>query len=279
MSFSTLTSTRIGSALPCFLWGTARTGTNLICWALEKADGIQCFNEDRPEAFQNYFLRSNVELAQLIESCPQGKIFFKAHADTPRAQVVMDFFPNARAIYTIRQPDHAIASFGREFGDMGFEVWQRWFSEAAAGKPGPVLDLTASSRDLYDHVRRSAADAAEMLERYGRTHRNVAALYYLWQNAFHAPLLDRYPGRLITIDYDQLVNRPRVVFDRITTWFDCGQTRFDLAAIHKGSGAPDDMLGLADELRQQCWALYRQMLNACEASAAVRPSWRLATKR
>jgi hypothetical protein len=259
MSLSFPSTVQTGCTLPCFLWGIARTGTNLVCWALEKADGIQCFNENRDEAFTDYFLRANPVLARLVEGCPTGRIFFKSFNDTPRADAVMDFFPTARAIYTIRRPDHAIYSFDREFGDMGFVEWQRRFGDAAAGRPGRLLEMAGRSPALHELIRRTSAEAVRMLDRYGRTHQNVAALYYLWQNFFHARLRRKYAGRILTVDYDQLVVQPQRVLGEITSWFGCAPSQIDLSTIHMGRAAEGDRGGLSDDLRRQCWALYHHM--------------------
>lgn len=170
-------SIRCQSVNCCFLWGTARTGTNLVCHVLEQADGVECHNEDSEAAFVKCFLKDNSVLMALVETCPKPAIFFKSFNDTPRARTVMNFFTEARAVYTLRQPDECIASFVQEFGSMGFQEWQKRLTEGAGGRSGRLLTMVSADRELYEYTRLTAANAVEMMDRYGRTPHNVAAVY------------------------------------------------------------------------------------------------------
>lgn len=151
-------------AIPCFLWGAARSGTNAITWALESSANFTCYNEDDHAAFDDYFLRGNDVLADIVAHSDRPRVFFKAFSDTPRASTVMRFFPSARALYSIRRPTDTIASFVQEFGETA-KLWIERFADAEAGNSGALLRLGASNREIYDRIRYEAAKATAPIRR------------------------------------------------------------------------------------------------------------------
>jgi hypothetical protein len=240
---------------PCFLWGSARSGTNLICWTLEQSPLIECYNEDNENAFDNYFLRPNDVLTSLVSRSTRPQIFFKSFSDTPRAAELMGFFDRAKALYAVRNPIDTIASFAQAFGDL-VHIWEARFEDAAAGRPGALLRLGASSRERYRLIRSSAQAAVARLQRYGATPHNIAAVYYLWQHSYCIELLHAFHSRLFIIDYDALVGSPKPAVSRIAAWLEIPDISFNLAAWHRGRGPRRETGSASKELVDECQQLY-----------------------
>lgn len=239
---------------PLFLWGAARSGTNLVCWNLELSSDIECFNEDNPAAFQGFFLKSNDTLSELLLKRSKSKVFFKCFSDTPRARDLMSYFRASRAVYLVRNPTDTIASFVQAF-DRDCHIWKHRFACAARGDVGPLLALAGSNRDLHDRIQATAAEAISRLRRHGSTLHNIAAAYYIWQHSFYFRL-GSCASRVLVVDYDKLTCYPTETIRRITDWFGVRPLEFNTDTIHRGRGARSMNGSASTEMLSECMDIF-----------------------
>ncbi len=246
-------------ALPCFLWGAARSGTNVITRNLARSTGVACFNEDDPRAFDNFFLLDGVILDELVVNSRAKAVFFKSFNDTPRAREVMARFPTARAIYAIRAPEDTIASFASTWREDGGVLWANRLIEASLGRPGMLTRLGASDPGIARAIRDAATEAVALLRSFDRTDGNVAALYYLWQHSFFIRERLADSGRVLLVDYERLTSEPVQQMARIASWFGVESAVHSADGWHRGRGAGRARDGVAPELLARCRDLYESI--------------------
>lgn len=249
------------AAMPCFLWGAARSGTNLINRILAQSNEFTCYNEDDSRAFHRFLLRNNAVLNSLILESTTRSVFFKSFADTPRGPDVMGFFPTARALYAIRNPLDTIASFVEAFGETS-RIWHGWFLQAAAGEDSLLLRLGCCDRVLYNEIRESADLACRRLRTHGSSLPNIAACYFLWQHSFYARLSSECGQRVLVVDYGRLTMSPVDSFGRIADFFGAAPIAIDSTEWHRGYSSADSAASVSGELLAECTTLYQSIAGA-----------------
>lgn len=238
-----------------FLFGAARSGTNAITWALETASDIEVFNEDNTKAFIQFRLHDNFVLDNLRRRCEKEAIFFKAFSDTSRYWAIMNFFPEARAIYAVREPLETIASFRREFGSAGVDFWLNAWRDLVDYDAGLLLQSCRGDQSAALVARRTAAYVLKKLDTYGASIENVAGGYYLWQHSFFFDIHISDSEAIKIVDYADLVEKPAQMMTAIAEWFRISNPTIDIPSWHKGRGTinADEIAG---EILQECSLLY-----------------------
>jgi hypothetical protein len=233
-------------ARPCFLWSTARSGTNIVTAALVNSPDITCYNENDPKAFEIFLLRDDDTIARILREASTPNVFFKCFGDTPRAPHLMSLFPDARAIYLLREPQDTIASFVQEFGDhMGRLAWSTVFRSHGQGAP-------------IHSFRNGGADAG-LLNRYGDTAHNVGAALYIWQHSFFLNYGAGPADRVLLVRYADFTRQPRVVYGRMCEWFGARPDFARLPKLHQGRGSRPEQGSAHPGLIARCEAIYRRI--------------------
>ena len=248
-----------GGARPCFLWSTARSGTNIVTAALSKLPDVSTFNEDDPRAFETFLLRDDTTIQSIVAGATTPVVFFKSFGDTPRAPHLMSLFPDARAIYLLREPVDVIASFVQEFGEMTQEAWCTVFRSHREGKPIHSFRHGGADTQKLSETREMSSQMLSLLDTYGITSHNVAAALYLWQHSF----LLRYgagpAGRVLLVKYSDFTQSPEGVFTHMCRWFGA-QPNFDqFPRLHSGRGSRSEQGAAHPELIRRCEEVYRQI--------------------
>src|SRR5262249_1433884 len=104
---------------PIFLFGHQRSGTNYAFSILQTIPGTISYNENNPEAFEDYVLRQPSVINSLIDSNNGKTILLKPISDTIRLLNVRESFPNCGIVFLYRRPQEVIDSSAYEFsGNM-----------------------------------------------------------------------------------------------------------------------------------------------------------------
>lgn len=204
------------AAEPRFLFGAARSGTNALTWALEKSGELAVFNEDNPKCFVQFMLMDRPILDAVLRSAGAGKVFFKSFHDTPRARVLFEHYPEARAVYSIRNPLDCIGSFVQAFGESGAMVWLGRFEHAATDHCGFALQMCRGDAAAFSIAIDRARYVLDLLRQTGASPANIAAGYYLWAHGFHDHIGVRTDRRFEIVDYADLVTRPQLTLSRVS---------------------------------------------------------------
>lgn len=246
-------------ARPCFLWSTARSGTNIVTAALANSPDICCYNEDDPKAFEIFLLRDDDTIKAILQEANTPAVFFKSFGDTPRASHLMDLFPDARAVYLLRRPVETIASFVQEFGDMGREAWSTVFRSHVDGHPIHSFRHGGADRQKIAETRALSAQMQSLLDEFGATAHNVAATLYLWQHSFLLKYGAGQHDRVLLIKYSDFTRHPNLVFTRMCEWFGAQPAFSDFPRLHQGRGSRAKHGSAHPELVSRCEAIYQRI--------------------
>lgn len=247
-------------ARPCFLWSTARSGTNIVTAALVNSPDITCYNEDDPKAFEIFLLRDDATVQKILSEATTPNVFFKSFGDTPRAQHLMDLFPDARAVYLLREPKDTIASFVQEFGErMGRLAWSTVFRSHGQGKPIHSFRNGGADADKEALARAMSAEMVGLLDRYGDTAHNVAAALYIWQHSFFLNYGAGSADRVLLVRYSDFTRHPKLVYGRMCDWFGARPDFSRLPKLHQGRGSRPELGSAHPGLIARCEGIYRRI--------------------
>lgn len=187
------------NAVPVFLVGAQRSGTNMIVRGLERSPEFEVHNENDRVAFHRFRLRPLPEIHRLVVRSRHAFVLFKPLCDSHRVAELLEDLGTpspGKAIWVYRNFEARARSSVAKFGDAnlralrliaegrGSDLWQ-------AGGLGPEhLDLLRG----LDLGRLSPISAA-------------ALFWYLRNRLFFDLGLDRR-GDVILVSYDAMIAEP-----------------------------------------------------------------------
>jgi hypothetical protein len=154
-----------GTAIPVFLVGVQRSGTNMLVRGLEATPAVEVRNENDRKAFQHFRLRGERVVGDLVNASRHQYVLFKPLCDSGRIAAVVDrlpVVPPARVIWAWRDVDARARSAVSKFGDANL----RALRQIAAGEGDDLwqaLGLSESSRQLlteFDYDAMTPHEAA-----------------------------------------------------------------------------------------------------------------------
>lgn len=95
---------------PTFLFGMQRSGTNMVVWTLDKMKDILLYNENNSDAFSKFELISLENTLSICNSHPNKKVIFKCLQDSYQISVMLEEFPDSKALFILRNYDAVINS-------------------------------------------------------------------------------------------------------------------------------------------------------------------------
>jgi hypothetical protein len=114
-------------AIPIFIIGMQRSGTNFLFWNLEKDKRFESYNEDNPKAFTQFRLTSPENTLELIRNCKKEYIVFKSISDSRVVDALLEI-PNAKILWVLRDLESVVKSNVYEFGVEILEKSQKRLS-------------------------------------------------------------------------------------------------------------------------------------------------------
>jgi hypothetical protein len=154
-----------GTAIPVFLVGVQRSGTNMLVRGLETNPAVAVHNENDRRAFQQFRLRGERVIGELVNESHHQYVLFKPLCDSGRIAAVVDrlpVVPSARVIWAWRDVDARARSAVSKFADANLVALRR----IAAGEGDHLwqaLGLSVASRELlteFDYDQMSPYEAA-----------------------------------------------------------------------------------------------------------------------
>jgi len=137
-----------GTAIPVFLVGVQRSGTNMLVRGLEANPAVEVRNENDGQAFRQFRLRDERVIGDLVNHSRHQYVLFKPLCDSGRIAAVVDrlpVVPSARVIWAWRDVDARARSAVAKFGDAN----RRALREIASGEGDHLwqaLGLSSDSR-------------------------------------------------------------------------------------------------------------------------------------
>lgn len=102
-------------AVPVFVLGEMRSGTNMLTEAFERTPGTDVYNENDEAAFEHFELRELAAIEDLIRGSRGSHVVFKSIADNARTIELLDTFPGARVVWIYRRWQDVVNSALRKW--------------------------------------------------------------------------------------------------------------------------------------------------------------------
>jgi len=249
-----------GAAVPVYLVGLQRSGTNMLVRGLEASPEFEVHNENDNRAFCRFRLRSDAEVAAIVRRSRHRYVLFKPLCDSYRVDELLDELPvpaAGRAIWAYRDVDGRARSALAKFGDANLQV----LSEIAAGEGGQRWQAQRISERNREFI--ASFDYGDM------SPQSAAALFWYVRNSLFFELgLDERDDVFLS-SYDAMVGRPEENMRALCRFLGF-PWRSQLAAhIAPRPGSEKGRLDVDPRIRARCDAL-RERLDATAAEQARR---------
>ncbi|MGW1058094.1 hypothetical protein [Micromonospora rubida] len=199
-----------GRAVPVYLVGLQRSGTNMLARGLDVAPSFEVRNENDRRVFHRFRLRSDAVLADVVRRSRHRHVLVKPLCDTHRVDELLGLagLRPGRALWAYRDVDDRARSEVAKFGDANLRalraiadgtIGDRWQGQRL---DGPARELIAG----FDYDR--------------MTPHTAAALFWYVRNSlfFTLGLADRDDTLLCS--YDALVAAPAAYTRRLCAFLD-----------------------------------------------------------
>jgi len=247
-----------GTAMPVWLVGVQRSGTNMLVRGLEASPEFEVRNENDRRAFRRFRLRPDDEVAALVLASRHRYVLLKPLCDSHRVRELLDALPvptPGRAIWAYRDVDDRARSALAKFGDANLQALReiamgggrrRW---QAQGLSAESLRLLAS----FDYERVSPADAA-------------ALFWYVRNRLYFEQGLDRRDDVMLCC-YDRMVAHPEETMGTLCAFLGVPWQPELVAhvAVRSSRGRPP--LDLDSRIRARCEELQARLDSSAAAHA------------
>ena len=244
------------NAVPVFVVGVQRSGTNMLVRGLERSPEFEVRNENDREAFDRFRLRSDAEIRALVERSGHRYVLFKPLIDSHRVPRLLDLGTPSpgRAIWAYRDVDGRVRSSVAKFGDSNLQALRR----IAAGDTG-IWQAGALSEERLALIR--------SLDLAGITPESGAALFWWLRNHLYFDL-DLHARPDVTLArYEATVEDPEAAVRRICGFLDF-PFRPELAEhVDRRAASARPPLPLDARVRELCDALQERLADAYRAGA------------
>jgi hypothetical protein len=190
---------RHGDARAVFLVGVQRSGTNMLVRGLQTAPEFEVYNENNKRAFENYRLRPDADIAEIVERSRHLFVLFKPLIDSHRVDHLLDDLPLSsapRALWAYRNMEGRVRSSVAKFGDTNL----RALREINAG--------TGLSRWEAQRLSLQSMELIRSLTYDRMTPESGSALFWYVRNSLFFELdLHKRPDVLL-VSYDSFVSNP-----------------------------------------------------------------------
>lgn len=221
----------------------------MIVFHLERSWQVDLYNENNPEAFNNFRLRSPEVVEALVEQSLAKVVLFKPILSTQQSKTLLSRFPESKVIFAFRHYHDVINSSINRFGpDNWLDRVNKWgindFSEF--GEDQPPNRTKESFRSLW---------------RTGLTPAEGVALYWMFYNQLYFELNLKTHDRAMLVEYESIVRKPKIEFARICQFM---EIEFDPAfvdGVFKSSIRKSAPVDLSPDLQEECEDLWVSLRN------------------
>jgi hypothetical protein len=231
-----------GTAMPVWLVGVQRSGTNMVVRGLEESPEVEVHNENDGTAFDHFQLRADAVVRGIVLASRHRFVLFKPLCDSHRVDelLALDTPTAGRAIWAYRGVDARVRSAIAKFGDTN----RRVLTEIAAGRGGDMWQAQRLSDDTAELIR--SFDWASM------SPASAAALFWYVRNSLFFDLALDGRDDVLLSSYDALVADPEAGTRALASFLGL-EWHPDLAAhIERREARPSAPLALDARVRRLC---------------------------
>ena len=230
-------------AIPVFVVGVQRSGTNMLVRGLERSPEFEVRNENDGEAFDRFLLRPDHVVRRLVEQSGQRYVLFKPLCDSHRIGAILDDLgtPSAgRAIWAYRDARGRVRSAVHKFGSANLDALRR----IAAGEGASMWQAGGLPPERLELVR--GFDYERM------TPESAAALFWFLRNSLFFDLeLDRRAD-IFLASYGAMVEEPERSMRALCGWLGFPYQPALIAHVDARSRRPAQPLALDPEIARRC---------------------------
>jgi len=188
------------NAVPVFLVGVQRSGTNMLTRGLERAPEFEVHNENDRQAFVRFRLKNPAVIRGIVERSKHAFVLFKPLCDSHRTHVLLDALrtpSSGLAIWAYRSYQGRVRSSVAKFGDSNRRALRR-IAEGTGSHLWQAGGLSEASLELirrFDYDRVSPESAA--------------ALFWFVRNSLYFDLGLDGRSDVALASYDATIEDPR----------------------------------------------------------------------
>lgn len=248
-----------GAAVPVWVVGLQRSGTNMLVRALGSAPEVEVCSENDRRVFRDFRVRSDHHLAAVVRQSRHRLVVFKPLSDAHRVTTWLEgaALGPGRAIWMVRSVDGRTRSALAKFGPAGLDALR----DIAAGRGEDrwqAQGLSAESRRLLGRL-----DLERMTPASG-----AAVLWYL-RNSLYFELGLEHRADVQLLRYEDLVAEPVPTLQGLCRFIGLSFRPSLAAGIQVRSPASRVRLDIDPEVRALCDDLGHRLRCAHEAQRAT----------
>lgn len=165
-----------GTAIPVYVVGVQRSGTNMVVRGFERAPEFQIHNENDQRAFHRYRLRPDEDIRTIIDGSRCRYVMLKPLCDSHRVEHLLHLTPperSARAVWVYRPVDGRVRSAVAKFGDVNLRVLRE------------IADGRGDGRWQAEGLTREGLALLHAIDLRRLTPESGAALFWYLRNALY----------------------------------------------------------------------------------------------
>jgi hypothetical protein len=232
-------------AVPVFLVGLQRSGTNMLARGFERAPEFEVHNENDHAAFERFRIRPLPVIRSIVEGSKHEYALFKPLCDSHKTCELLDELhtpSRGLAIWAYRGFEGRVRSSIAKFGDSNLRALRR----IATGEWEGSWQAGGLSDDRLRLIRSFDLD--------GMTAASGSALFWFLRNSLFFDLkLDRRTD-VVLVSYDTMVSEPEPTMRILCAFLHLPFTNGLIEHI-QARDAPKDQIEIDPDIRARCAAL------------------------
>jgi hypothetical protein len=248
------------NAVPVYLVGVQRSGTNMLARGFERSAEFEIRNENDPAAFERFLLRPDAEVRALVERSGQRYVLFKPLCDSHRVAGLLDGLGTpspGRAVWAYRGVDDRVRSAISKFGDANL----RALANIAAGRGLDTWQAGGLSPERLEQI--AGFDYTSMSAESG------AALFWFVRNSLYFDLGLDARDDVALASYDDMVASPEPAMRRLCAFLNFPFDGRLVAHIDPRSTTERAPLVIDPQIRALCSELGEHLAHCYDQRAAT----------
>lgn len=231
-----------GEAVPVYVVGLQRSGTNMLMRGFDIAPYTEVRNENDRVLFDRFRLRSDDVLREVVGSSRHRVVLIKPLCDTQDVARLLDLpgLAPGRAIWVVRDVDARARSEVSKFGTSNLEAL-RTIKAGQGHRIWQGAELPPGGQDL---IRSFDLDVLS-------TESAAALFWYLRNSLFYSLGLDRRDDVLLS-SYDAFVADPDTAMRRLCTHLDLPFSHDLIAHVERRNSHGSRSLQINPQVRELC---------------------------
>ncbi|MGZ4599225.1 MAG: hypothetical protein ACXVYY_02495 [Oryzihumus sp.] len=247
-----------GMALPVYVVGLQRSGTNMLLRGLDAAPEVEVHNENDRRLFHRFRMRPDDVLLDVVARSRHRVVLVKPLCDSQRVDQLLDLPTGTpgRAVWVVRDVDDRARSEVSKFGDSNLAALRR----IAAGEADGDWQAARLPAEAVELVRSLGVDAL--------TPDSGAALFWCLRNGLFFDLGLDARDDVLLLSYDDLVRDPEATMRQLCGFIDF-PWRPDLSAhVERRVSHGSRRLSIDPRVRELCDAMTARLEQVLERQRA-----------